>query len=299
MFVIKHRWAFLTVSLVLVIASYLAIGVYSLNLGMDFRGGSILEVQYASSTVPNIPAARTALEPLNLGNISLQPIGTGGLMLRSNPLTEEQHQQILSALKPTGSFTETQFSTVGPTLGQELARKGIVAIVLVILLIIIYIAIAFRSVSRPVSSWKYGLIAIIALIHDVSIPTGVFALLGHFQGVEIDALFLTALLTILALSVSDTIVVFDRIRENLRRSKANLPFEEVVGKSLSETFVRSFNTSFTVILALAALLIFGSESTRYFSLALMIGMVVGTYSSIFVASPLLVMWSGVKSPAKK
>lgn len=293
MFVIKYRWIFLTISLLLVVASYCAIGFYGLNLGMDFRGGSILEVEYASSTPLHLEAVRSAVAPLKLGTVTIQPTGTQGLILRSTPLSEDEHQALLGALRTTGTLTEKQFNTIGPTLGQELARKGVVAIVLSVLLIIIYIAIAFRSVSRPVSSWKYGILAIAALIHDVSIPAGVFAVLGHFYGVEVDALFLTALLTVFALSVSDTIVVFDRIRENLRR-KLNLPFDEVVGKSLSETFVRSFNTSFTVILALAALLIFGSESTRYFSLALMIGMVVGTYSSIFVASPLLVMWSGLK-----
>jgi preprotein translocase subunit SecF len=289
MFVIKYRWAFIIISLVMVVASYVAIGAYGLNWGMDFKGGSILEVEYATSTRPTVAVAQTTLTPLNLGAVSLQSIGERGLILRANPLSESEHQKILTAFATLGKFEEKRFSTVGPTLGQELAKKGAVAIAIVVLLIIAYIAFAFRSVSRPVSSWKYGVVAILALIHDISVPTGIFAILGHFRGVEIDALFLTALLTILALSVNDTIVVFDRIRENLRR-KAAATFAETVGKSLNETFVRSLNTSLTVIFALAALLLFGSESTRYFALALMIGMVVGTYSSIFIASPLLVMW---------
>ncbi len=297
MFVIKYRWVFITISFVLVVASYVVIGTYGLNWGMDFKGGSILEVEYsATSTMPTVAVAQIALTPLNLGPISLQSIGepaegTGkrGLILRAKPLGESEHQQILAAFATLGKFEEKRFSTVGPTLGKELAKKGAVAIAIVVLLIVAYIAFAFRSVSRPVSSWKYGVVAILALIHDISVPTGIFAILGHFRGVEIDALFLTALLTILALSVNDTIVVFDRIRENLRRQAA-ATFAETVGKSLNETFVRSLNTSLTVIFALAALLWFGSESTRYFALALMIGMVVGTYSSIFIASPLLVMW---------
>lgn len=288
MFIVKYRRAFYVISLALVVASYVAIGTYGLNLGTDFRGGSILEAEYASTT-PAMAAIRSSLEPLKLGNVSLQPTGERGVLLRFRPMEEGEHQQVLAALGKTGQFEETRFSSVGPVLGRELARKGAIALVLVVGLIILYIALAFRSVSRPVSSWKYGLIAIIALIHDVSIPAGIFAWLGATRGVEVDALFLTALLTILGLSVNDTIVVFDRIRENLRR-KTSSRFAEVVGKSLSETFVRSINTSLTVILALAALLFFGSESTRYFSLALMIGMVVGTYSSIFLASPLLVTW---------
>jgi preprotein translocase subunit SecF len=288
MFIVKYRWLFYLISLALVIASYVAIGVYGLNLGMDFRGGSILEAEYASTT-PAMATVKSQLDTLGLGTVSLQPAGERGVIIRTRPLEEGEHQQVLAALQKTGQFEETRFSSVGPVLGKELARKGAIALVLVIVLIILYIALAFRSVSRPVSSWKYGLIAIVALIHDVSIPAGIFAWLGATRGVEVDALFLTALLTILGLSVNDTIVVFDRIRENLRR-KTSSRFAEVVGKSLSETFVRSLNTSLTVILALAALLFFGSESTRYFSLALMIGMVVGTYSSIFLASPLLVTW---------
>lgn len=299
MFVIKYRWVFILISLVLVIASYAAIGTYGLNLGMDFKGGSILEVEYSAATsTPLASTAKAVIDPLRLGTVSLQSVGERGLILRSGPLSETQHQQVLTALKSSGQFTEKRFSTVGPTLGRELAKKGAVAIAIVVLLIIAYIAFAFRSVSRPVRSWKYGVIAIIALIHDISIPTGVFAALGRFRGVEIDALFLTALLTILALSVNDTIVVFDRIRENIRR-KAAATFAETVGKSLNETFVRSLNTSLTVILALAALLWFGSESTRYFALTLMIGMVVGTYSSIFIASPLLVMWHNWQEKGKK
>lgn len=289
MFVIKHAWIFFLFSSVLVLGSIFAIASYGLNFGIDFRGGSILEAEYSASSTPSAAQISQVIKPLNLGEVLIQPTGTQGIIMRLSPISEESHQQILSALRTLGPVTEKQFNTVGPTLGQELAKKGSLALALAVFLIIIYIAIAFHSVSKPVSSWKYGVIAILALVHDVTIPTGVFALLGHFRGIEIDSLFLTALLTVFGLSVSDTIVVFDRIRENLRRHVSNV-FEEVVGRSLTETYVRSFNTSFTIILALAALLLFGGESTRYFALALMVGMAIGTYSSIFIASPLLVVW---------
>ena len=296
MFVIKYRWVFFIISAILVIASVFALFRFGLNLGTDFTGGSILEVEYAGVR-PEVSQVQSALAPYNLGNISVQPAGEKGMILRFREVGEDVHQNILSALSQTGTSTETRFSAVGPVLGQELARKGLIAIVLVVILIIAYIAIAFSGVSRAVSSWKYGVIAIVALVHDIMIPLGVFSWLGFYRGIEVDALFLTALLTILGLSVNDTIVIFDRIRENLRRRASNQTFAEVVGNSLRQTFVRSINTSLSIVIALLALFFFGGESTRYFALALTIGMVVGTYSSIFLASPLLVAWAG--ADAKK
>ena len=165
---------------------------------------------------------------------------------------------------------------------------------LVLAAIILYIAFAFRRVSRPVSSWFYGFFAIVALFHDIFIPLGVFSLLGHFKGVEIDTLFVTAILTVLGFSVHDTIVVFDRIRENLNLSRAKESFEEIVGKSLTQTITRSINTSLTVLIVLVAVFFLGAESTKYFSLALIIGIIAGTYSSIFIASPLLVTWNNFR-----
>jgi len=235
---------------------------------------------------------------------SIQTAGTNGYLIKMKPISEDQRVALISSLSgatvgtstattttassTAAAFSVKRFSTIGPSVGAELAQKGLIALVGVIILIIAFIAFAFRHVSRPVSSWKFGLMAVIALIHDVTIPTGVFALLGHFYGTEVDALFLTALLTIMALSVSDTIVVFDRIRENLK-NKISSSFEETVGISLSETFTRSLITSMTVIFVLLVLLFFGSSSTRDFALVLTIGMFFGTYSSIFLASPLLVL----------
>jgi len=186
---------------------------------------------------------------------------------------------------------ETNFNSIGPSVGAELTRKAIISVILVSLAIICFIAFAFRKVSKPVSSWKYGLIAVVALLHDVIIPSGIFALLSHFYGAELDTLFVVAVLTILGLSVSDTIVIFDRIRENSKEQNDNrqTDFKTIVGSSLDQSFVRSIATSMTVILVLLALVFFGPESTKYFALMLTAGMFFGTYSSIFLASPLLVL----------
>lgn len=291
MWVIKYRKLFYAFSGLMLLVSIFAVAYFGLNLGIDFKGGTIVELNYASSTRPNLDQVRTAVNQLNLGTISVQPTGDNGFIFRLLTISNEEKNKLIEAasLGNQTAVSEKQFSSIGPSLGSELARKAIVAILLVSLLIILFIAFAFRHVSRPVSSWKYGLIAIATLIHDLAIPTGVFAYLGAIHGTEIDALFLTALLTILGLSVNDTIVVFDRIRENLKL-KISPSFEETVGISLRQTFTRSINTSLTVILVLLALLFFGGSTTRDFALALTIGMVVGTYSSIFIASPLLVTW---------
>ncbi len=290
MFVIKYRKIFYTISGLLVLVSLLSIFYFGLNLGIDFKGGSIIEVNYLAVR-PSTVLIQPALNSLNLGVISIQPTGEQGLIFRLREIAEVEKEGLLQAVSLANTFplTEVRASIIGPSLGNELAKKGLIAIALVSLLIILFIALAFRKVSKPVASWKFGLIAIITLIHDIIIPTGVFAYLGATRGTEIDALFITAILTILGLSVNDTIVVFDRIRENLRL-KITPYFEETVGISLTQTFTRSINTSLTVILVLLSLYFFGGPTTKDFALVLTIGMVVGTYSSIFLASPLLVTW---------
>ncbi|MEK7610581.1 MAG: protein translocase subunit SecF [Patescibacteria group bacterium] len=289
MFIIKYRAVFFLLSVLLVAGSIVALVALGLRLSPDFTGGVIMEVEYPAAR-PAIEQVRQQIVATDLAGISVQELGERGLLLRTKELTDDQHRALLSTLAVDKvAPLEKRFSSIGPAVGRELKQRGLTAIAIVVALIILYITWAFRGVSRPVQSWKYGLIAIVALLHDITIPTGVFALLSHFYGVEADALFLTALLTILALSVNDTIVVFDRIRERLRGSSgANFP--ELVGRSLDETIVRSINTSLTVILVLLAIFFFGSQSTKYFSLILAIGMIVGTYSSIFIASPLLVVW---------
>ena len=185
-------------------------------------------------------------------------------------------------------MTELQFDSVGPTVGQELKSKSFNTAVVVLLAIVFYISMAFCKVSRPVASWKYGVTAIIALAHDIIITLGVFSFLGHFYGIEVNTPFIAAILTVLGYSVSDTIVVFDRIRENLPKSQDN--FEDTVNRSINQTMVRSINTSFSSILALVAILFFGGSTIRDFAMALVVGIFVGTYSSIFIASPVLVLW---------
>lgn len=283
MFVIKNRWVFFILSSILILTSVFALFKFGLNLGTDFTGGSILEVEYAEMR-PEVTLVREKTEALNFGDISVQESGKHGYLLRSRDLTPAEHQVLLRVLQPG---TERRFSSVGPALGSELARKGIIAMIIVIILILIYIAFVFR---RGI----YGLVAVITMIHDVLIPLGVFAILGAYYGVEFNALLLTAFLTILGLSVNDKIVVLDRIRENLRRQtsplRANEAFAETVGRSLSETMTRSVNTSVTVILVLLTVYFFGGATTKYFALALTLGMIVATYCSIFIAAPLLVVW---------
>ena len=263
-------------------------------MGIFLRGGFFLKINFRDKR-PQPQEIKTKLEPLGLGTVSAQPAGERGMIFRFRHIDEPTHQLVLQNIRSaSGDFEELRFDTIGPTIGAELRQKAILALALAIAAIILYIAWAFRQVSKPVSSWKYGVVAVLALSHDVLIPTGIFALLGHFKQVEVDALFITALLTILGFSVHDTIVVFDRIRENLRKLKGTEVLEVTINRSMNETFARSLNTSLTVLLVLLGIFFFGGETTRYFALALIIGIFVGTYSSIFVASPLLVVWNSSK-----
>ena len=271
--------------MLLVIASFALMHTYGIKRGIDFTGGSIIEINYATSTMPEGDVDAIAA----LG-VKPYKIADGEYRFVSVKPYEEAQAAYTSVLnKNKYAYAETQVSSVGPTLGAELTKKAVIAIVVVVLAILLFIAFSFRAVSLPVASWKYGVIAMVTLIHDIIVPTGVYVLLSHFYGAEIDTLFVVALLTIIGISISDKIVVFDRIRENLKVSKGS--FDEIVGKSLKQTFTRSINTSVTVILALLALYFFGPSMTKYFTLTLIAGMIVGTYSSIFVASPLLTIWN--------
>jgi preprotein translocase subunit SecF len=286
MFVVTYRKLFYILSAILVIGSLVSIKVWGLHTGIDFKGGSIIEIEY-TGVRPEQSVLTTSLAPLEL-DASIRATGNNGYIIRMKDINQEQKNSLSAVLGSFGSSTEKRFDSIGPLLGTEALRKALVSIVLVILAIVLFIAYAFRKVSHPISSWKYGIVAIIALVHDVIIPTGVFAVLGHFKGYEIDTLFVTALLVVLGFSVHDTIVVFDRVRENLNHAKANKPFGEIVGESISQTFTRSINTSMTTLLALVVLYLVGGESTQHFSLALIVGIVAGTYSSVFLGSPLLV-----------
>ncbi|MBI2055030.1 MAG: protein translocase subunit SecF [Candidatus Sungbacteria bacterium] len=291
MFLIKHRKLTYIISGTLVLLSILFVSWWGLKLGIDFTGGSFMEVEY-QNTRPPMDEVKMNIENAGIPHAAVQPTGERGFFIRTGHLTEDQHQVLLNAMRgdDKNEVLEKRFDAIGPTIGQELKRKSVWAIGLVILLIVLYIAWAFRKVSEPVASWKYGVATIIALVHDVMIPVGIFSILGHFYGVEVDTLFVTALLTILGFSVHDTIVVFDRIRENLKNSRSKSDFEMIVGSSISQTIVRSVNTSFTVLLVMLAIYFFGGSSISIFALTLIIGIFFGTYSSICLASPILVTW---------
>ncbi len=291
--IINSRKIWFSISGTLMTLSILALLVWGLKPGIDFTGGSLLEISYETNR-PAMTEVADNLANLNLKSLKVQAAGDNNLLLRFENVDENTHQQILAQLKNqannSGLVEEQKFESIGPTVGLELKNKAVVAIILVLICILAYIAYVFRQVSRPVASWKYGLAAIAALFHDILIITGIFSALGFFLGIEIDTLFVTALLTILGFSVHDTIVTFDRIRENLFKIH-NQSFIEIVNRSVNETVIRSINTSLTAILVLLAVYIFGGESIRYFVLALILGFIVGTYSSIFIASPLLVWWN--------
>jgi preprotein translocase subunit SecF len=294
MFVVRQRVIWFALSGILIAGSIFGIVKYGFNESVDFKGGTLTEVKY-DVNAPTLDALNAILAKTNLGGLSMRPSGAGDFIIRTKELEQADRTTLASALSlgSTTNPTILRQDTVGPIAGAELKSKAEKGIAVVVIMIVLFVTFAFRKVSRPVSSWKYGLATIIALFHDVIIPTGVFVFLGHFYGVEIDLLFVTGLLAILGYSVHDTIVVFDRVRENLRlnaegNNKNNEEFETTVGRSVTQTFGRSINTSLTIFITLLALFLFGSSTTRDFALLLIVGVIVGTYSSIFVASPLLV-----------
>jgi len=287
MFIVKNRIAFYILSAILIGYSLFAYFNYGLNYGIDFTGGSVIDIKYTADV--------KALSQDMFEGSEISVYKTGDATYRFiSPKTYEEINTVISSVANTNNanpFEFAQVNTVGPTLGDEMTKKAIIALIVVVLAILSFIAFAFREVSLPVQSWKYGVIAMVTLLHDIIVPTGVYVILSHRYGAEVDTLFVIALLTIIGISISDKIVVFDRIRENLKLSGKKESFDEIVGKSLVQTFTRSVNTSVTVILALFALFFFGPVMTKWFTLTLIVGMFVGTYSSIFVASPLLTVWN--------
>ncbi len=356
--IIKKRNLFFIFSSTLVVVSLLSWIAWGLKPGIDFTGGSLMEVQFKER--PSNDKITASLKDFNLGDVSIQQSGNSNVIIRFKNVDEDVHSQVVAKLKedfsantekqkqknPANaeeppetktqtkdglspgdisitdengnvikdvsvsavndggeainadnsvpaqgadeSVSELRFDSIGASVGQELRAKSFKAMLYAVIAIILYVAWAFRKVSRPVKSWKYGIVAIIALLHDISITIGVFVFLGHFLGTEINTPFIAALLTVFGYSVNDTIVVFDRIRENLHHYHEN--FEETVNDSINETFVRSLNTSLTTIIALLAVYFFGGASIKDFALALIVGLIAGTYSSIFIACPLLVTW---------
>ena len=299
--IIQKRKIWIGISIVLFVTAIYFISAWGLKLGIDFTGGSLLEVKFGANK-PNVVEVSEAVKDLKLNSLSVQP-SENSFILRFQDNSEETHQKVLASLqklnnsknKTDNNLEELNFTAIGPSVGQELQKKAVYSIILVLIAISLYISYAFRKVSKPIASWKYGVATLIALFHDTVIVIGFFALLGKFWGVEVNTSFVAAILTVLGFSVHDTIVVFDRIRENLPKSADD--FENTINRSVNQTLTRSINTSMTVMFVLLSIVLFGGESIKYFALALFVGIFFGTYSSIFLASPLLVVWNNLKKKA--
>jgi preprotein translocase subunit SecF len=273
---------------VILILGIISLAVYGLKLGIDFKGGTIAQLQFEQAV--DLGKVKDVVSSQGVKDVTVQNSGTNGVIIRTEAIEKDQHDKVNEALKTQiGNFQEKEYDSIGPVIGQELKQKALYQLILVSIGIIFYIAYAFRRVARPVTPWQFGIAAVIALLHDLLIVLGIFSFLGHYHGIEIDSLFVTAMLTVLGFSVHDTIVVFDRIRENLK-IYAGQSIDFVVNHSISQTLVRSLNTSLTVLFVLLALLLFGGVTIRNFVLALFVGVITGTYSSIFVASPILLLW---------
>jgi len=317
--IINKKKIWFGISIALVTASLIAFFAWGLKLGIDFTGGSLLEVKF-SQQAPSVNEVQTALSDLDLGGLTVQPTDQNGIIFRFQNTAEDMHQAVMTKLrqlaggeqtanqlKVDGDVTvelqatpetganqveELRYESVGPSIGQELKRNAIYSIIIILIAIVIYVAWAFRKVSRPVASWKYGMAGVIALFHDVIIVSGIFCFLGKFYNIEVNTPFVAALLTVFGYSIADTIVVFDRVRENLPKSHQG--FEETINTSINQTLRRSINTSMTTMLTLLAIVLLGGDSIKYFALALLIGIFFGTYSSIFLASPLLTLFEAKK-----
>lgn len=285
--IIKYKFVFLSVSLFLTVAAVIALAVFGLKPGIDFSGGVSWQLQFTDKVVTIAELSE------KFPGAIISPQEGGKFLIRMDELSDEARQQDLQDLsKKYGIVEELQFQNIGPAVGEDLKQKAVWAFGLVLLAISLYVAFAFRKVSRPVSSWKYGIITLITLFHDALIPAAMFAVLGKFLHLEVDTNFVVAVLVVMGFSVHDTIVVFDRVRENLRLSGGNpkVEFDGLVNSSINQTIARSINTSLTLILTLVALYFLGPVSLQYFILMILVGTIIGTYSSIFVASPLLTLW---------
>lgn len=296
--IIKRSNIWFGFSILLAIASIASIAIFGLRVGIDYKGGTVL--QFSSAAAQKVEITKNVLNTLGYSGYQIKESGSDTVIVRTSTLSNDEHRTISSNLKEKmDDYSETSYDTVGPTVGRDLTNKSIIAVIIASIGIIVFIAFAFRKVPKPLSSWKFGLCAVIALIHDLLITTGFVSVLGHyFIWMEVDALFVTALLTIMGFSVHDTIVVYDRLRENFIKN----PHEDIelsAEESINQTIVRSINTSMTTIIVLTAMLIFGSQPIRHFILTLVFGIVIGTYSSIFNATPLLVLWQKKSSNTAK
>jgi preprotein translocase subunit SecF len=271
-----------------VAASIFCLFRFGLNLSTDFLGGTIWEVNFDSRPANSI--IQEKLNKFNLGDTTIQTTGEKGVILRFKNIDETTHQQMLSGLNEISKADEKRFESIGPTVGKELRQKTIILVVISLVALLIYIAVAFRKLTWPIAGWQYGLVSIITLTIDVLTPILVLVLLGKFENIQFTVPIVAALLTILGYTINDKVIVFDRVRENLLKSKVD-SFSETINRSLNQIIGRSLSTGFCTLLILFMLFIFGGETLKYFALTLIIGIVVGTYTSLFIASALLVSWS--------
>lgn len=311
--IIRNKKIFIIIGAIIVLSAAAIVIAFGLKPGIDFTGGSLMEVRYGS--VPEKAVVESAVADLNLGGFSVQQSETevgSGYLVTTRDLSDAERASLETKLQSIGSDSEViRFTSIGPVIGQELKDKAWWAIGAVLGLTVIYVAFAFAGVGAPVSSWIYGFLTILILGHDILVPLAFISIMGQFTGAEIDVLFVTVILTILGFSVNDTIVIFDRVREKLKLNrtetrqnipvpggkdeikityKLTKPFDQLVGEAVDETMTRSINTSLTVFLALVTLYFFGSSVTQMFALSLMVGIIAGAYSSIFIATPLLVYY---------
>lgn len=290
MYIIRHRSLFFWITGIILAAAIGAILFYGLPRGIDFTGGSLMQVRYQNGR-PAFSEIQNQISVVPVGSVSVRAVGADAVSIRTRSMTPEEHNAVYSILSRNASTTEVAYTSVGPTLGSQFENKALWAILAVVLAIVIYIALAFHKVSKPVPSWGYGLTVIAMLAIDLIVPTGFYAAFCHFTGAEVDSLFIVALLALLGYCVNDIIVIFDRIREHLAKNeKTGLKesFEDTVGKSINETMTRSINTALTVVLALLALIYFGAPATQNFALVMLVGVAIGTFSSICRSAPLLI-----------
>lgn len=287
---VKYRKIYFFLSGILIVGSLVSLAVFGLNPGNDFTGGSILEIEYQKDR-PSNQEIRDALNGLDLGDFNVQPTGENGLILKMKDISEETHRQIIQKLGDGKEVKELRFESIGPVVGQELKNKTRDIVILSLLAMLIYIAVAFNQLSWPAKSWQYAVASLFILFHDVLIPLGIFSLLGKYYGVQITIPIVAALLTIIGYAINNVVVVYDRLRENVLGShRRGETFEEITDVAINQTLSRQINTSLTTLLPLFFILFMGGETLKYFALALILGVVSGLYSSIFLAGPIMVAW---------
>ncbi len=296
---INYKNIFLTFTAMVIAACVGLLVVYGLKPSIEFTGGSITEIQYAGNP-PSVQTVQEKIATLGLSDVSVYTVEGNGFSIRTAALDEATHQKLLAALQGTGDFQEISFETIGPVIGRELASKTEILVAVSLVAMLIYIAIAFRNVPGPISPWTYGFASFFILGHDVLVPLGVFAVLGQIYGVQITIPIITALLAVVGYAINNVIVVYDRIRENLTRDRKS-EFGEIANRAINQTLTRQINTSVATLLPVFAIYFWGGVSLKYFALALILGIVTGTYSSVFLASQILLLWMNIrkKAPARQ